>query len=66
MRVVNRIWAIVVCEDEDITHTRENGYECDDSECICHECEEAEDRPFPLFLPSTEEAMENWRVANGR
>ena len=30
----------VVMEDEP-THTAQNGYECDDSDCICHEAQRA-------------------------
>lgn len=65
MRVVNQTWAYIGCEDEDITHTPENGYECSDPDCICHDMEES-NQPLTLFLRSTEEAMENWRAANGR
>jgi hypothetical protein len=41
--VVNRRWARASYEDtEEMLHTAENGYQCDDPDCICHEAEEAD------------------------
>lgn len=48
MDIVRCNWVTVEEDQEDITHTAENGYECDDPDCICHEAEES-DEPITLW-----------------
>lgn len=65
MLVVKRTWAIIAYEEDDQpTHTAENGYKCADPDCICQDSEEG-DAPYTLFLPSTEEALATLRAARG-